>query len=319
MLLLAWGAVAGRSQELAVELGGSATCFFPPGGPRPPVPARWALSAAGTVARVLWRRPDVLVVTNPPAPAALVGWMASRLVGARFALDSHPGSFGAQGDRVAARLQRLNRWVTKRAVVTMVASEHWRSVVGSWGATAVVVHESPTGWERRPAPEGRDRPQVLYVGRFARDEPWQVVLEAAAAVPGVDVVVTGDPPPGLDRSAVPPNVRLAGFLDPERYRAAVYEADCVMALTTEPGSIVRAGCEAVWAGRPLIVSDWPEGRSAFPYALHAHNDAASVAGALAHAADHLSDLRERVEPAYAVHAARWRVQRQTLLEALDLS
>lgn len=315
---VAWGAVAGRSEELAAALGGSARCFFPPGTRRPPVLARWSASAALTVGHVLRRRPDVLVVTNPPCPAALVGWAVGRLVGARIVLDSHPGAFGAQGDRVAARLQRLHRWVTRHADLSIVASEGWQRVVGAWGGEAVVVHEAPGDWH--PAPlSGRGRLRVLYVGRFAADEPWRAVIEAAARVPWLDISVTGDArEAGIDVRDVPPNVSLVGFLDATRYRAAVYDADAIVALTTEPESVMRAACEAVWAQRPLVISDWPGLRAAFPYSLHVRNDPDAIAAGLRRLAATYWTCVSKTGLARALQLDRWEEQRGRLAAWLGL-
>jgi glycosyltransferase involved in cell wall biosynthesis len=315
---VAWGAVAGRSSELAGALGGQALCLYPPGGRRPPVLVRWAVSALRTVVSILRHRPDVVVVTNPPLPAALVAWGAGRLVGARVALDSHPGGFGAQGDRVAARLQRVHRWLARRVDVSIVAAPAWRSVVEGWGGRAIVVHEAPGDWH--PAPARRHHPlSVLYVGRFAGDEPWRAVLDAAAACPEIDVHVTGDPVrAGIGAGSLPSNVHLVGFLDPPAYREAVLGADVVMSLTTEPGSVMRAACEAVWAGRPLVISDWPAGREVFPHAVRTAHDDQAIARALRWVDRRYDSLAATAPDARRLQLARWEEQRRALAEALGL-
>jgi glycosyltransferase involved in cell wall biosynthesis len=315
---VAWGAVAGRSAELAGALGGEALCLYPPGGRRPSVSLRWTVSALRTVAHILRHRPEVVVVTNPPLPAALVSWAAGRVVGAKVALDSHPGGFGAQGDRVAARLQRTHRWLARRVDVSIVAAPVWREQVEGWGARAIVVHEAPGDWH--PALARRhQRLKVLYVGRFAGDEPWRAVLAAAAACPEIDVLVTGDPRgAGVAAATLPPNVRLVGFLDAPAYREAVLGADVVMSLTTEPGSIMRAACEAVWAGRPLVVSDWPAGREVFPYAVRTANDDQAIARALRQVDHRYDSLAAAAPDALRLQLARWEDQRRVLAEALNL-
>lgn len=315
---MAWGAVPGRSAELSEVLGGRALCLYPPGGRRPPVLVRWAFSAVRTAAHVLRRRPAVVVVTNPPLPAALVAWAAGRLVGARVALDSHPGGFGAQGDRVAARLQRLHRWLARRVDLSIVAAPVWRDAVEHWGGRAVVVHEAPGDW--RPAPARRHgRLRVLYVGRFAADEPWQAVVEAAADCPEIDVRITGDPArAGVDVDGLPPNVRLVGYLGAGAYREAVFDADVVVCLTTEPGSIMRAGCEAVWAGRPLVISDWPAAREVFPHAVPSANDGRDLARALRRVDRSYGSVVAAAPEARRLQLARWDEQLRRLAEALGL-
>lgn len=315
---LAWGAVPGRTAELAGALGGRSRCFFPPGGRRPPVLVRWAVSAAVTVVDVVRHRPRWVVVTNPPLPAALVAWAVGRAVGARVALDSHPGGFGAQGDRVAARLQPVHRWLVRRSEFSIVAADTWRRRVESWGGRAVVVHEAPGDWELGP-PGRHDRLRVLYVGRFADDEPWQAVVEAAAAVPRCDIRMTGEERRlGAGCRSWPGNVDLVGYLDPAAYRQAVLDADVVLCLTTEPGSVMRAACEAVWAGRPLVVSDWPVNRELFPHAVHVANRGSSVADGIRCADADFDRLAGAAPAARQEQWERWQRQLDDLLDHLSL-
>lgn len=316
MCFLAWGAVPGRTRELADAVGGEARCFFPPGGLRLPVLARWGLSAVGTAVHLLRRRPDWVVVTNPPLPAAAVAWAVGRSIGAGVVLDSHPGGFGAQGDKVAARLQAAHRWLVRRVDLSLVAADVWKDRVESWGGRALVVHEAPGRWAFTPVPRHR-RPRVLYVGRFAPDEPWEAVVEAAASSPWCDVVVTGDPRrANLDGRVLPGNVTLAGFLAPDDYEEAVADADAVLTLTSEPGSVMRAACEAVWAGRPLIVSDWELSRELFPFAVHVANDAAGVAAGLLEVERSFDRLVTVAADAHRLQRARWEAQRRELVAHL---
>lgn len=313
---LAWGAVAGRTAELAAAVGGEAHCLFPPGAQRPPVAVRWALSALATIGYLSVRRPRWVVVTNPPLPAALVAWGAGRLLGIRVAMDSHPGGFGVQGDKVAARLQRLHRWLARHVEFSIVAAEVWQQAVEAWGGRAIIVHEAPGSWEPSPA-RRHERLEILCVGRLAADEPWEAVLAAAADVPEVHVTLTGDP--SRARFAVdelPENVTFVEFLPADRYAAAVIESDVVLTLTTEPGSVMRAACEAVWAGRPLIVSDWPIGRELFPHAVHAANDPRALADAFRLADAEYEHLVATTGVARERQLARWQAQRAGLLALL---
>jgi hypothetical protein len=316
---VAWGAVAGRSEEIAAAVGGEARCFFPPGARwRPPVLVRWVLSAVATVAYLLRRRPKVIVVTNPPIFAALVAYGCARLIGASVILDSHPGAFGVQGDRVAAKLQRLHRWMVPRAALVLCTDETWCEQVRSWGGTAAVLHEAPSRWDC-PDPARHDPLRVLVVGRFTADEPVAEVVEAARMVPDCRFSLTGEParcPPEV-QAALPANAGLVGFMGPEAYRQAVADADVILTLTTEPTSVMRAAYEAVYARRPLIVSDWPIDRELFPQALHAANERAALAIAVRSMCAHYDAYAASVDHALAVQSTRWADQRRTLIEAIE--
>jgi hypothetical protein len=240
---VAWGAVSGRSREIAQALGGESHCLFPPEDAwRPHAAVRYLLCAVNTVWYLLRRRPASIVVTNPPVVAGLVGLVCARVIGARIVLDSHPGGFGAQGDNVSARLQWLHRWLVRHVDGCAVASEPWVDLVSEWGGRAVEVHEAPGDFAVVTTREGHDGPlRLLCVGRLAADEPTDEVVAAASSVPDCSFLVTGDPDraPELVRSA-PKNVTFLGFLAPEAYQLALQDADMVMTLTTEPSSVMRA-------------------------------------------------------------------------------
>jgi len=318
LLFLAWGAIPGRSAEIADSLGGSSICMYPPSSERrPPVWVRYLVCTLRTVAVLVRRQPAVVVVTNPPAIPGLIALAWARLRGTVVALDSHPGAFGAQDNRVGQLLLPVHRWLSRHVAVSLVAAPAWQAMVESWGGRAVVVHEAPAGQTIRRAV--RHHPiRVLYVGTFVPDEPFEIVVDAAARMPECEVLVTGDPercPPEL-RAGAPPNVRFIGFLDHDAYRQQLTDADVVITLTTEPASVMRAAYEATYAERLLILSDWPIARELFPYAVHTPNTGPGLAAALAEALEDFDALRARSGEARRAQERRWETQRHELAAAL---
>ena len=104
-------------------------------------------------------------------------------------------------------------------------------------------------------------------------------VKAGALVPEADLLITGRlmSPPELKAIAAQ-NVSFVGFLPAAEYQGLVRLADLVMGLTTEPTSVMRCAYEAVYAEKPLVVSDWPLCRGKlFPFAVAVANDAASIA------------------------------------------
>ncbi|MHB1889362.1 MAG: glycosyltransferase [Acidimicrobiales bacterium] len=321
---ISWGAVGGRAIEIAGVLGGEARCFFAPGPePRPSAPVRYVLSAIGTAAYLIRRRPRSLIITTPPIVAGLMALCWCRLARVPLVVDAHPGAFGAQGDRVSERLGWLHRRVVARAGLTLVAAPAWQRMVECWGGRALVFHEAPSGWEGARPPSrsaAGDRLKVLYVGRFARDEPIEAVIDAARCVPDCDVLVTGERSacPDSLRDALPPNVRFVGFLEAGAYRRAVLESDGVLALTTEESSVMRAACEAIFACRPLVCSDWPIARELFPYALHVRNDAEAIAAGLGRLARRYDEAAHSTIVARELQVRRFEGQAAALRAWLDM-
>ena len=144
-----------------------------------------------------------------------------------------------------------------------------------------------------------------------------MVFAAAALAPECDFVVTGDVAdcPAPLRASAPGNVTFAGFLGPDDYRAAVSESSMVLTLTTEPLSVMRAAYEAVYAGRPLIVSDWPINRELFADAVHVDHRPEILAAGVQRIVDDYEDALARTGPARERQLARWEAQRAALFEA----
>lgn len=323
MVFVSWGSVAGRSAEIAEALGGRAYILFPlVEGRRLPQWIRYAVGSLLTVAYFVREDPAAIVTTNPPVVLGLIALAWSRLRGIPFALDSHPGAFGGHGDNVSARLLPVHRYLARRAVVTLVTAQSWVETVKEWGGRGMVVHEAPGPWgslENAPRETG-NRPRALFVSRFSSDEPIDQAVAAAALVPEIDLLVTGpleDLPPELEQGA-PGNVSFVGFLPAAQYETLVASSDVVIGLTTEPTSVMRCACEAVYARKPLVVSDWPLCRELFPFAVPVGNDAASIAQGLRRAVTSLSELEARAERARSVQMARWDSQLAGLVAALGL-
>ena len=180
------GGRAGRSVEIAESLGGQALVLFPPVERRRPHPlVRYTISSFQTVSYLVRADPGAVVATNPPVVLGLIALAWARVRRIPFALDSHPGAFGKQGDRVAARLLLVHRYLVKRATVTLVTAASWVETVREWGGRGRVVHEAPGGWEElsRTMREPGNRPKVLLVSRFAGDEPMEQAVKTGALVP----------------------------------------------------------------------------------------------------------------------------------------
>jgi hypothetical protein len=285
------------------------------------VPIRYLLSTVHTIRYLKQRRPNRLIVTNPPLILCLVAFAYASRKRIPMVLDSHPGGFGAQGDRVSGRLQAIHRWLARRVVATMVTDVHWMDVLATWGARGLIVHEAPPSWNVKPASPIDGRPRVLFVGTFGGDEPIEVVFDAARQCREIDVLVTGDPrrcPPQL-RANLPPNVRLTGFLQQEEFAAAVEAADVILTLSTEPTSVMRAAYEAVYACRPLVLSDWPGLRRLFPTAVAVANNADDLARGLRRAVQHRDELLALSSAAKVEQLHRWEAQLDELRSALNLT
>jgi glycosyltransferase involved in cell wall biosynthesis len=317
---IAWSSVGGRSEEISSELGGEAQCFYSDRlVSKRLVPLRYASSLIRTVAYLVRRRPRAVIATNPPVFPVLVAYVYGRIARVPVLMDSHPLAFGEEKGSLADRLLPISRWLARRVDTTLVTGGDPAGTVEEWGGSADVVHEAAPPWTVAPAKPLGSPPHVLFVGIFAPDEPVDQVIEAARRLPDVRVDITGDlrkRPPELAVD-VPDNVRFVGFLNGDEYRRAIEEADVVLTLTTFPTSVVRSGYEAVYAGRPLVVSDWPELRRVFPHAVHVKNDADGIERGLREAIAKHGDLVAAADEAKGLQAHRWESQLSVLRRRIN--
>ena len=292
-LIIGWTPIAGRQHELARALDARCFVLYPSRRlPRWATPARYVLSALITILVLIRHRPRVVVVTNPPVFAGLVVAAYTTLSRGTFVLDSIRVASASRAIASVHSCKESHRAVAARARAVLVTDAALAARVDAWGGRGLVFHEAPGEISATPAPPLAPRPAVLFVCIFAPDEPVALVLEAARRVPGIDVRITGDPSkadPALLHAA-PPNVTWLGFLPPTAYREELAATNLVLVLTDEEHSIVRAGYEAVWAGRPLVVSDTPGLRNAFPDAVHTTHNVEEVCAALQHAVRHYGEL-----------------------------
>src|SRR4051794_39492238 len=316
---IAWTAIEGRSEEIAGALGAETRRYFwPPFTRTPLVPFRWLVSALRTAAFILRRRPSGVIVQNPPVIAALVAFAAARMVGAHLVIDAHPAALTRTGPRRWLP-DRVNAGLARHVDAVMVTVWDLAERIGAHGGRGIVLHEAPPDIEPSEPPPAEERLRVLVVSRFAPDEPVGEVIEAAAGLPELDLVVTGERrlrPPGLAERA-PGNVEFPGFLSIGEYRRALVESHVVMALTTRPYSVSRAAYDAVWALRPLVVSGGPQMAELFPHAVVVENTAASIAAGLRDAGARYSELARETSEARELARERWEQQLTELRDALS--
>jgi glycosyltransferase involved in cell wall biosynthesis len=315
---IAWAEDSGRAHEVARALGGEARTFYRLRIVRKPlVPLRYLLNAISTCSYLLSRRPRAVIVTNPPIFPGLIAVLYCLATKAPLLLDSHPSAFGDAP--MAKQVAGVHAWLARRAATTMVTVPELAKIVTTWGGRADIVHEAPPA--RRAAPPGplSDRPRILYIGRFVGDEPTAEVVEAARLVPGADVLITGDVrkcPPRLLESA-PANVIFTGFLEGYDYDRALERADVIMVLTRHPLAVNRGAYEAVYSGRPLIISDLPAMTPLFPYAIAVSNDGAGIARGIESAIEQHPSLVSACPHARALQEQRWQQQLDRLRELVS--
>jgi len=263
MLFLAWAppSHSGRSQLLSDKLGIPLLAIHYLKLRSRLAPFKYGLQAVTTLVQLMRRRPRVIFVQDPPIFASLAAWMYCLLSGAHFIIDSHTDALLASWWQWA---EPLHRFLSRRAICTIVTNDYLRELVEEWGAPAFVLADVPTEFAYRPYPLDGEF-NVAMVSSFSYDEPRRRVFQVARQLPDVQFHITGslDLADPAELAEAPPNVHFTGFLPFEDYYGLLVAVQAVMVLTTENHTLQWGACEAVSLGKPVIISDWPFLRSYF--------------------------------------------------------
>jgi len=242
---------------------------------------RYVMQAFKTIRLLNDKQPRLVFVQNPPIFAALCVYLWSRFrrTGTQFVIDSHTDALLAPWWRW---LSPLHRFLSKRAVTTLVTNEHLRRLVSDWGVTAHILGDPPTTFPHRKKMALADHAfTVALVSTASYDEPITPVLEAARQLPAVHFYITGNwakrRPDILAQTQGDENIHFTGYMPDEQFYGLLEAVDAVMCLTTQNHTIQSGASEALWLGRPIIISDWPLLREYFYQgAVFVDNSAAGI-------------------------------------------
>jgi glycosyltransferase involved in cell wall biosynthesis len=316
---VSWAPHCSRSDSTARELGGTSHMVYWSwlGSHPATIILKYAGQAFETWRLLLRERPDVVFVMTPPPIALVAVYGYCALLGVRYVVDAHTGVFLTRRWR---HFQRLQFWLCRRALTTIVTNEHIAELVRRHGAAATVVADVPVQYEALTHAPATEDFTAAFVTSFDRDEPIAEMVEAARRLPGVRFFMTGDSTTGAQRlpTDLPPNLTLTGFLDSGDYGRMLRQAGVVIALTNDDHTMQRGAYEGIYHGTPVIVSDTSVLREAFDEgAEHVDNSARAIVEAIVRIRDDhgryllgASRLRER-------KILRWQQTKQRLLELLD--
>lgn len=320
--LLAWTRNPGRFLDIANALGIDPRIIdFPRLRARSSAPLRYPVALALSAAWLLRRRPRVVIVSCPPPFAATLVAVYARLFGAGYVLDAHPGAFGHR-DGVWRMFVALQRRLVASANATMVTAPELAETVEDWGGVPLVFHEAPpatfsTSREIEPSLPTK----VLFATVFDPDEPLEAITEAALELRGCEVLITGSESRLAHdirlRLSSQPHVRLTGWLEHGEYLTLAGEADVVVALTSDPHSVMRSAFEAIYLGRPTVLSDTETLRACFSPSVFVANTGDSVSEGVRSVLREQAAWLSEAKPRREALMYRWALQQKALVSVIE--
>jgi glycosyltransferase involved in cell wall biosynthesis len=320
---VSWAPHCSRSDYTARELGGASHMVYAGrmGSNPGTIWLKYLIQAFRTWKILLSGRHDAVFVMSPPVIAGLVVLPYCWLWRIPFVVDAHTGAFRNPRWR---RFQRLQRWLCRQAVTTIVTNTHHAKMLESHGADATILPDVPVKYPEATTTTvtalDTVRFRIAVVCSFNYDEPVDLIVDAARALPDVDFFITGNPEKVEQLTArFPGNLTLTGFLDDASYGRLLREADVVMALTTGQHTMLRAAYEAVYQGTPVIVSDSPTLREEFDQGgLVVRHTVEDVLSAVRTLQEDPQKYRRQVQTLKMRKERRWERNKQLLLAKIDM-
>lgn len=266
-VFIIWGRELNHSRSLAGGFGARPIQIYYKRlfGFKVPVIIQYVLQTLATIFWLLRYRPKIVYVQNPPIFAPLVCFAYCRLFGAKLAIDTHTAAFL---DAKWIRFHFLFKWLGKRVDLNTCHNFKNLEILKTWGVEPSFVMQltNPTydmeavkqelaSQELAQALAASDLP-VLMVNRFASDDDYLNVFEAAKLLPEATFFVTGDPHEyGLKLGELPKNVYLTGYLPHPEFLKLMHRSKVVLSLTMRPDTILWSVREAMALGRIPVISD----------------------------------------------------------------
>lgn len=316
-VFISWTKGNGRTTDLAERLGLQAQFIHRPS--RLGLPGRYLDQLLATRSLLKHTRPERVVLMLPPAPAllSLIGRLPKRATGSakprgRFAADLHTGFFRDPKWQWACKLSL--RTIRRVGGVAVITNEALRSQCEREGVRAIVLHDIILERDVLTS-EGH----LLCPLSYANDEPVREILEAARLTPEIRWVFTGRAPQRV-RDQAPGNIHFTGFITDEAYDRLLLASAGVVALTTRPHTMQRAGYEAFGAGVPQLTADFPELREFYAAsAIYTDADSKRIAAGARALIEQRDELQRRTLELRPLRVVEQQAGLAELREALGLT
>jgi glycosyltransferase involved in cell wall biosynthesis len=300
--------------------------YFPPGsGASLRKALRYVTNAWRTFHLILKEKPEIVWFQIPPTFVTHLILLIKVLLGRRFKVvaDCHNGALDRNGlgkfwTKIPGAISLLNYCDLVLVHNEEVASMAQREGVSS--SKLAVLEDRPSPLPDRNRRIDDPRPVVLVPLSYSLDEPIDVVLDAARALPGFTFKLTGSlrkaEAAGYTKRSSS-NVVFTGYLSTEEYTVALLQCTVVLGLTSNEGVQLSVANEAVGAGKVLVLSDTRVLREFFgDAAVFTGNKAEVLVNAIEHAVSCVNELEEASRKLKAKREYHWHSQVEACLARL---
>lgn len=259
---------------------------------------RYRETIARTFAALRQHKPKIFLVQNPSIVLTCLAVLLKPFFHYQLMVDAHNEAVEPHNyDNFIIRM--LARFLIRNSNATIVTNDVLANTVKNYGGSPLVLPDFLPNVDVRPflpAPENDEHYELTLIATYANDEPYQEVFSALRTLGNkFKLKVTGKIPAHIDRSQVPHNVELLGFISHEEYWEQLYRSHIVIDLTTMDNCLVCGAYESMAIEKPLLLSANPASQSLFgDYAVHVENNSVAIAQGIAELVDNYSSITKKI-------------------------
>lgn len=264
-LFIVWGRETALSKYIArdLEAGFRQIYFKRIGSINLPVFIRYIVQGIWTIGVLLFNRPKLVIVQNPPIFASLLVSYYTRVFGSKLMLDSHTAAFV---DEKWVKFHNIFKQVAKRADLNTCHNYKNLEILEKWGIRPCMVLQfcNPEYSKELLSKSLEDAnirkiltkydKYVMMVNRFNIDDDWENVIKTAQDLPNIGFIITGEKPSGID--AKNKNVFFTGYLQHREFIKLMNNVDVVLSLTKRKDTVLWSVREAMALKVPFVTSNF---------------------------------------------------------------
>lgn len=242
--------------------------------------ARYWILSIRTLWLVLRERPRVLMVQNPSIGLALICSLLRSIFKYKLVIDAHNEAVQPfiHDNKI---VRTIASWLLRKADLTIVTNGALAAKVSRAGGRPFVLFDPIPNAPVKNNATAVTNNQVVVISTFAPDEPLDEVIRAAKETPAITFSITGKVPSGFNRTLLPPNVQLTGFLPDHEYWQVLQSSIFVIDLTQMEDCLVCGAYEALSIAKPMILTDGVAARELFGNAAqYCENTAEGIIAAM---------------------------------------
>jgi glycosyltransferase involved in cell wall biosynthesis len=279
---------------------------------------KYLLGILKTGVIIFKEKPKVVFAQNPSIVLSLLVILMKPFARFKVCIDAHnAGVFPKEGK--SRMLGAIARWIQKRADLTIVTNEGLRKHVNGNGGRAFILQDKIPSIPTVPKICLKGKFNILFICTYASDEPYMEVFSAFQEISrDVFLYVTGNyRKRKIDRTALPENIILMGFIPEDEYITMLNSVNATMILTEREDCLVCGAYESISVGKPMILSDTQALRDYFQgSAVYTKNTAEGIKKAVVAIVERRGEIEKSGFVVREFRTAEWEKKKNALIGSI---